>query len=389
MIKQKHMELNYKIIFLIFSIVIVINIIACDKVVTKEIKIDSTKEIEQNYDLINCDFHIIQWQWFNNQEFNIFHNDYSAWLDDEKIYNEININIPNDISNERQKTVVAVIDCGVNINLLDSKKVWTNENEIPDNNIDDDKNGYIDDYYGYNFVDDTDSTYYELDGPHGTYISSILIGNNDTYEYSGLLCNSNVEVMCLKALSGIEQTGKIEDVVKAIKYAENMGVNICCMSLNTYYDSEELRNVMDSSDMLFIIPAGNDGEEIAEDFKVYPTLYKCDNILSVADIRLDGNISYTSNYSRMYVDVLAPGTDIVGIYSDEYLISLSGTSSAAAITTACAVYVRNAGYKELAAEQIKKYICDNVTTLPHMKDKCRTSGYLNLQKAIEGVHNEK
>ena len=52
-----------------------------------------------------------------------------------------------------KKIVVAVIDCGVDINHVDLKgRIWVNKDEIPDNGIDDDKNGYIDDLHGWNFL---------------------------------------------------------------------------------------------------------------------------------------------------------------------------------------------------------------------------------------------
>ena len=54
---------------------------------------------------------------------------------------------------EPTQVIVAVIDSGVDPNHEDLKEViWTNPNEIPDNNIDDDKNGYIDDIHGWNFM---------------------------------------------------------------------------------------------------------------------------------------------------------------------------------------------------------------------------------------------
>jgi len=53
------------------------------------------------------------------------------------------------------KVIVAVIDSGVDIEHEDLKNViWTNANEIPNNGIDDDKNGYIDDVHGWNFLGD-------------------------------------------------------------------------------------------------------------------------------------------------------------------------------------------------------------------------------------------
>src|SRR6056297_372099 len=54
---------------------------------------------------------------------------------------------------ESKPVIVAVIDGGVDFNHEDLKEnVWINKNEIPDNGIDDDENGYIDDIHGLNFL---------------------------------------------------------------------------------------------------------------------------------------------------------------------------------------------------------------------------------------------
>ncbi|TYA70835.1 S8 family serine peptidase, partial [Seonamhaeicola marinus] len=54
-----------------------------------------------------------------------------------------------------QKVIVAVIDSGIDIDHEDLDDViWTNTDEIPNNGIDDDKNGYIDDVHGWNFLGD-------------------------------------------------------------------------------------------------------------------------------------------------------------------------------------------------------------------------------------------
>ncbi|MBL7834150.1 MAG: S8 family peptidase [Cyclobacteriaceae bacterium] len=53
----------------------------------------------------------------------------------------------------KKTIIVAVIDGGVDIDHEDLKeKIWVNEDEIPGNNIDDDKNGYVDDVHGWNFI---------------------------------------------------------------------------------------------------------------------------------------------------------------------------------------------------------------------------------------------
>ncbi len=61
----------------------------------------------------------------------------------------------NELLKEKKTTsvIVAIIDSGVDIEHEDLKDViWTNEDEIAGNNIDDDKNGYIDDVHGWNFI---------------------------------------------------------------------------------------------------------------------------------------------------------------------------------------------------------------------------------------------
>ena len=54
-----------------------------------------------------------------------------------------------------QKVIVGIVDSGVDIEHEDLKSVlWTNPKEIPGNGIDDDKNGFVDDIHGWNFLGD-------------------------------------------------------------------------------------------------------------------------------------------------------------------------------------------------------------------------------------------
>lgn len=66
----------------------------------------------------------------------------------------------------KQRTIVAIIDSGGDVNHEDLKNVlWINRDEIPNNGIDDDKNGYIDDVNGWNFVGSNDGVVF----PKGNY----------------------------------------------------------------------------------------------------------------------------------------------------------------------------------------------------------------------------
>ena len=78
--------------------------------------------------------------------------------------------------------VVAIIDTGMDMNHADLEgNLWVNEGEIPNNFIDDDDNGYVDDINGWDFVDDNNNLNPIPDGigsdfgvNHGTHIAGIV-----------------------------------------------------------------------------------------------------------------------------------------------------------------------------------------------------------------------
>lgn len=84
----------------------------------------------------------------------------------EKVYKEIVRNTP-----PRKKIIVAVIDSGIDTTHEDLKSIiWTNKREIPFNGIDDDKNGYIDDIHGWNFIGGKDGRNVGKDSYEGARI---------------------------------------------------------------------------------------------------------------------------------------------------------------------------------------------------------------------------
>jgi subtilisin family serine protease len=113
--------------------------------------------------------------------------------------------------------VVAVLDGGININHEDiAQNIWTNPFEIPNNNIDDDANGFIDDYNGYNFINNNgDVSNGGFGDSHGTPVAGIIgaTGNNEK-GVSGV--NWNVKIMMLNS------NQKVSQLIAAYDYVYQM-----------------------------------------------------------------------------------------------------------------------------------------------------------------------
>ena len=111
--------------------------------------------------------------------------------------------------------VVAVIDTGVDYNHIDLRNnIWTNSGEIPNNGIDDDGNGYVDDVHGWDCVgNDKDPM---DDNGHGTHVAGIIAAENNTIGTVGVAFNS--KIMCLKAGNSSGYFNN-SDIAEAIHYA--------------------------------------------------------------------------------------------------------------------------------------------------------------------------
>jgi subtilisin family serine protease len=317
-----------------------------------------------------------------------------------------------DITTGDGSIVVGVIDTGVDYTHPDlAANMWTNPGEIPDNNIDDEGNGFIDDVHGYNFVSYNGNSIDDFF--HGTHVAGTIgaVGNNGI-GVTGV--NWNVQIMSLKFLDS-GGGGYISDAVAAVDYATmmrnlwlssggTMGANIRLTS-NSWggggYDQALLDAINAGGDagIMFVAAAGNDGSD-ADSFPMYPAAYESDNIISVAATDSGDNLAYFSNWGLNSVDVGAPGVDIYSTFptyvTDAMFYNgfntdyetISGTSMATPHVSGVAALAWSLNPSATVAE-IRAAILGNVDPIAALDTSCptpvATGGRLNAHKTLQAL----
>ncbi|PGA88676.1 S8 family peptidase [Bacillus toyonensis] len=274
---------------------------------------------------------------------------------------------------------IGIIDTGIDINHPDLKNnIWKNPDEIPGDGIDNDNNGYIDDIYGWDFVNNNNSVYDGTGDSHGTHVAgTIAAAKNNTIGVVGVA--PQVKVMSLKFLG--TNGGTISNAIKAIEYAKNKGVKITNNSWGGGGFSQALYDAIQQSNSLFIAAAGNNGNN-TDQTPMYPAAYNLSNILSVASITNKGSLSSFSNYAKTSVDVAAPGTDILSTLPNNSYGFYSGTSMATPHASGVAALIQSA-YPSYSPTEIKNKIMNNTSPLSTLTNKVLTGGLINAGKTLQ------
>ncbi len=285
--------------------------------------------------------------------------------------------------------LVAVIDTGVDYTHEDLEDIiWTNEEEIPDDGIDNDDNGYVDDVYGWDFYNNEP---YEYNGSnpseydHATHCAGTIAAEINNTGIAGIASNGNVKIMSVKALGGKDGSGDTASIAKAIKYAESMGADICNLSFGTTSYDKQLEAAIKDSDMLFVCAAGNgDSKGVGIDTDktpLYPASFDLDNIISVANLKSDGTLDTSSNYGEESVDIAAPGTYILSTTAGNEYEYLSGSSMSAPMVTAV-LAMTYSYYEDITAMEAKDIVLAAAESLDSLENKVATEGMVNAYNAV-------
>ena len=291
-----------------------------------------------------------------------------------------------DAKTGKRQVVVALIDTGVDITHPElCSSIWTNTGEIPGDGIDNDGNGYIDDVYGWNFYDNNAQVFTGTDDNHGTHSAGTIAAARNGSGTVGICDPTEVKIMVLKTLGTASGVGTVSNVVKAIRYAQANGASICNLSFGTTKYSEELYQAIKNSGMLFIVAAGNgdasgNGYSIDEQ-PMYPASFELDNIISVANLRFDGQLDRASNYGAGSVDLAAPGNYILSTIAGNDYTYMSGTSMAAPMVTGTAAMLYSYD-ASLSLADVRTRILQSVRPLESLSGKVATGGMLDAGAAM-------
>jgi subtilisin family serine protease len=276
---------------------------------------------------------------------------------------------------------VCVIDTGVDYTHPDlSANMWHNPGETPNNGIDDDNNGYVDDYYGYDFANN-DSDPFD-DHSHGTHCSGTIGGvGNNSIGVAGV--NWTTKIMALKFLSS-GGSGAYADAVEAIIYSADMGAKVSSNSWGGGSSSQALKDAIDyakTKGQLFVAAAGNSAAN-ADVSPMYPAAYDCDNILSVAATDSNDGLASFSNYGAISVDLGAPGVGILSTTPNNSYASYSGTSMATPHTSGAATLIWSQK-TDLTYSQVKERLMITADPIASLSGKTVSGGRLNIYNAIQ------
>lgn len=286
--------------------------------------------------------------------------------------------------------IIAIIDSGSEINHPDlANNIYINHND-PIDGIDNDGDGYVDNYYGWDFAGSTSTSEGDNDpnvksaaADHGVHVSGIAsaVTNNGIGMAS---IAKNAKLLILKAGADNEPTS-LSHGYQAIIYAADKGakiINCSWGSTNRSNFGRDAVNYAISKGCLIIAAAGNSGNEIP----LYPAAF--DGVLAVVNTDLNDRKNSTASYGY-HVALSAPGTTIYSTTYGGNYANRSGSSMAAPLVSSAAALIA-AKYPQFTGLQIGELLkksTDDIYHIPQNQQYINKlgTGRLNIEKALNAA----
>lgn len=283
---------------------------------------------------------------------------------------------------------IAVIDTGVDYkhpNL--AANIMVNEGEIPDNGIDDDENGFVDDFYGYDFLNNDGNPM--DDHGHGTHCSGTIAGIHANFGVAGVIAKAKILPIKFLGPNG----GSTAGAIKSIDYATARGVDIMSNSWGGGGKSQLLQAAIEraaDAGIIFVAAAGN--HKANNDVRAtYPANYEVKNVIAVAAHNFGNKLATFSCYGKKTVHIAAPGRNILSTtaktqytQNKDYNV-WSGTSMATPhVSGALALLLSQEG--KMDVEAAKHRLMETAVKHENYSEKV-ASGRLDALRLLENTRN--
>ncbi|MEB3355500.1 MAG: S8 family peptidase [Synechococcales bacterium] len=264
--------------------------------------------------------------------------------------------------------VVAVLDTGVDYRHPALRRgIWKNADEVPNNGLDDDGNGYIDDVRGWDFAAN-DADPMDTIG-HGTQVSGIIAARNQPGGTIGVA--PRAKIMPIKVL-GDDGDGNQDSIEAGIRYAIDNGAKVINMSLGAEPGYQLSPSFVDAlrlarkKGVSIVIAAGNERQELGATQPGEPAFFASSHRMGIAvgAVNQFNRVEDFSNPTgnRKLDFVVAPGADIRSILPATETRShwWDGTSMAAPHVAGVVALMLDANPK-LKPRQITKILTKTAT----------------------------
>lgn len=298
---------------------------------------------------------------------------------------------------------IAILDSGVNYNSpLLNANIFINEKEIPDNKIDDDENGFVDDAYGYDFF--YKDAYPFDDFGHGSHVAGLAAS-----PLFGMA--PKAKILPVKVM-GPGTGGDVGSIIAGLYYAIDMGAKVANLSLGNYGSpSPGWFGVMDyatSKGVLVVVSSGNGNPQTGQSVNIdkvtyFPGALPHKNLITVTAKDRKGFLANYANFGVRNVDVIAPGgnapEDLIFSANLEnptgkMFVGMSGTSMATPLVAGLVANLISYA-PEASADFIKEALMKAGPEVPRLKTIVQSSrwvdgvGSLDLLKQWTGLKKGK
>ena len=274
--------------------------------------------------------------------------------------------------------LVGVVDSFIDVEHVQLKsRIAYNTKEIPNNGLDDDENGFVDDYAGMSFVSGRAKT-----SPHGTHVTGIIAADPSMGNMKGTAPKALIIPAPFISDDG---SGSLADAVTALNYVASRGAKVINASWGgSACVVEALKSTfekLNSQGILLVVAAGNDGSDLDQRAD-FPASFNMPNQITVAASTATDYMASWSNSSFNYVHLAAPGDYIYSIIPGNTYDSFQGTSMAAPFVSGAAALLISAAPTASAA-QIKEALLKSVDITPQHEFRVSSHGRLNVKKALD------